>query len=111
MKMCISCKTLKNESEFFISRKNSDRLQHECKDCNRIRTLEYRKYCKDQGLMNYSQRTRQRLRLEILIHYGGPVPKCACCGESHIEFLSIDHIGGGGKKHFQWVYIRLSSHV
>jgi hypothetical protein len=29
--------------------------------------------------------------------YGGPI--CACCGESHFEFMSIDHIGGGGGIH------------
>lgn len=30
--------------------------------------------------------------------YGG---KCACCAEHRIEFLAIDHINGGGKKHRQ----------
>jgi hypothetical protein len=39
---------------------------------------------------------RQRKRRELLDHYGG---KCACCGEEHYEFLSIDHINGGGTKH------------
>lgn len=29
--------------------------------------------------------------------YGGC--KCACCGESHMVFLSIDHINGGGAAH------------
>ena len=29
--------------------------------------------------------------------YGGPT--CACCGESHFEFMSIDHISGGGNIH------------
>ena len=28
--------------------------------------------------------------------YGG---KCVCCGETIIEFLTIDHINGGGTKH------------
>jgi hypothetical protein len=32
----------------------------------------------------------------VILHYGG---KCACCGESRIEFLTIDHINGGGCKH------------
>ena len=32
----------------------------------------------------------------IINHYGGV---CSCCGEKHLEFLSIDHIGGGGNKH------------
>ena len=36
-------------------------------------------------------------KIEIFNGYGGCV--CACCGETHIEFLSIDHINGGGIKH------------
>jgi len=39
---------------------------------------------------------RIKYRLLVLIHYGGDPPKCACCGENHLEFLSIDHIHGGG---------------
>lgn len=34
-----------------------------------------------------------------LIYYGGWPPKCACCGESEIKFLSIDHKNGGGNQH------------
>lgn len=41
-------------------------------------------------------RYRRKLRASVLAHYGG---KCACCGESRDEFLSIDHINGGGDKH------------
>lgn len=42
---------------------------------------------------------RFRQRLKALQHYSGPVPKCACCGESNLEFLCFDHINGGGRKH------------
>jgi len=38
------------------------------------------------------------IRMTVLKHYGGTPPKCACCGESHLEFLAIDHIKGGGIK-------------
>lgn len=37
----------------------------------------------------------QRARIECFAAYGN---QCACCGESRHEFLSIDHIGGGGTK-------------
>lgn len=47
------------------------------------------------------RKIRQQLRQEALIYYGGNPPKCACCGEIIIEFLTIDHIGGGGHKHSQ----------
>lgn len=45
------------------------------------------------------KKERQKLKLEVFEHYGGVPPKCGCCGEAHIEFLSIDHIAGGGEKH------------
>ena len=34
---------------------------------------------------------RRRLKMEVIAAYGG---KCACCGETAFEFLSIDHIDG-----------------
>ncbi len=46
-----------------------------------------RKYAKDRW---------QRIKKQTLDNYGG---KCLCCGESHIEFLSIDHINGNGTQH------------
>lgn len=44
-------------------------------------------------------RRYRRLRLEALQHYGGTEPQCACCGEWHLSFLALDHIGGGGSAH------------
>ena len=42
---------------------------------------------------------RKRLRLEVLTHYSNGTPKCACCSESNIQFLEMDHIDGGGTAH------------
>lgn len=39
------------------------------------------------------------LRMTALIRYSGDPPHCVCCGDQHIEFLAIDHIGGGGGAH------------
>jgi hypothetical protein len=36
------------------------------------------------------------LRLEVIAAYGG---QCACCSESELVFLAIDHVGGGGNQH------------
>jgi hypothetical protein len=35
----------------------------------------------------------------VLNHYGGNPPECFCCGETFVEFLSLDHINGGGRRH------------
>jgi hypothetical protein len=42
------------------------------------------------------RRYRDKLRAEAMKAYGG---KCKCCGESVDEFLTIDHVNGGGTKH------------
>lgn len=42
-------------------------------------------------------RERQReVRQEAIAAYGG---KCECCGETHIEFLGIDHVNNDGHEH------------
>jgi hypothetical protein len=38
---------------------------------------------------------RDKYRALAIDHYGG---KCVCCGESTKEFLSFDHVAGGGSK-------------
>lgn len=43
-----------------------------------------------------TNRKRMEERINALTMYGG---KCACCSEWRYEFLSIDHIEGGGAKH------------
>jgi len=48
---------------------------------------------------------RRRLRDEVFDAYGG---KCACCGESRKEYLTIDHVNGGGKKHRKEINARTS---
>jgi len=38
-------------------------------------------------------------KMDALITYGGNPPKCACCGEMRIPFLTIDHINGKTAEH------------
>jgi len=62
------------------------------------------------SLILYQKREREKLRLEVLNHYGG---KCACCGFDdinkrirHQSFLGIDHINGDGRKHIKSLHSR-----
>jgi hypothetical protein len=74
----------------------------------------YKKYMKVYcSTPKYKESERQRSKKRytedkkiILEHYGGNPPKCACCGESRYEFLSIDHINGGGRQHRKTVHAR-----
>lgn len=53
-------------------------------------------YAKNRGrLLAYNKERNVRTKDEIVREYGGA---CRCCGESRREFLSIDHINGGGTK-------------
>lgn len=57
---------------------------------------------KNKEKINARQREQfQERRMLCLIHYSGNPPKCACCGETIIEFLTIDHINNDGYKHRQ----------
>ena len=47
-------------------------------------------------LKRYSPAYRYKLKKDVLNHYGH---KCACCGETTFEFLTLDHIDGNGAKH------------
>ena len=50
-------------------------------------------------LLEYGRNQARNRRIEVLTHYSNGTPKCKCCGEDTYEFLSIDHIDGGGGKH------------
>jgi len=39
---------------------------------------------------------RKRLRGEMIGAYGG---KCSCCAETIQEFLTLEHLEGGGREH------------
>jgi len=54
---------------------------------------------KAQKLVQTKKEKRKNLKIEVLRHYGKDQIVCVCCGETHIEFLCIDHIHGGGSQH------------
>lgn len=86
-KPCIRCKgEFPATVEFFYKhRQTSDGLLNKCRDCTVL----------DARVTN--KRHRDTWRLTVLTHYGreGRL-ECCCCGESHEEFLQLDHINGGG---------------
>lgn len=51
------------------------------------------------------------IKSNVIAHYSNGTNKCACCGESTFEFLTMDHINGGGnrqRKHIGNLYIWLA---
>lgn len=66
---------------------------------DKINKKNRKSYWKDvEKSRQHTKNWRNKIKIEIITHYGG---KCACCGEARIEFLSIDHIDGGGMKHLR----------
>jgi hypothetical protein len=47
-------------------------------------------------MRQYKKKETKEKRKIVLDHYGN---KCACCGDTHEEFLCIDHIDGKGAEH------------
>jgi hypothetical protein len=44
----------------------------------------------------YNKKSNLKLKREVMDYYGG---RCACCGETELTFLTIDHIDGNGAEH------------
>ena len=65
---------------------------NKCKAAHRVRYHSNR-----EANVKRAQQRRQRLKRAAFDAYGGP--KCMCCGEEHLEFLTIDHVEGGGAEH------------
>lgn len=80
---------------------------------NKERLRQYRKQWRDKNkhkiraiyianknrMSAYGKKRRYEQKIEIFTFYSQGIPKCACCGEKEIEFLTIDHINGGGCQH------------
>lgn len=57
--------------------------------------------CKEASKASHTRHVR-KLHMDALIAYSGNPPRCQCpggCSETYEEFLTIDHIEGGGNKH------------
>lgn len=84
---CPSCHEEKPSTEFYRNSGPSG-----------VRTGGLATWCKT-CVIPYMRGLRAAKRKEVLIHYSGDPPCCACCGITELEFLAIDHINGGGRKH------------
>ncbi len=89
-KRCSKCHKWKQYSEFTIDKRKNDRLDYRCKKCERLRKNKY-------NWRNWRHKDYDYLKDQAYKNYGGY--KCACCGETELIFLSIDHINNDGAEH------------
>jgi len=123
VKKCCRCGETKSINEFGKDVRRKDGLKSFCKKCHNVYNKKYLRpitylrdyYAKNKKKMlsnqkeygkihpevhkKSSKKYRYNLIIEGLKHYGGNPPKCACCGETEIKFLTIDHINGFGNRH------------
>jgi len=128
MKTCNKCFISKHENAFNKDGRCRDGLFGYCKECQQKKNRAYYAENSERILSRYRRRhqenldhvrkvkrdwqsqNRKKVRERVFRRYGGERPACSCCGESQDEFLTIDHIDGGGTKHrrscrdlYQWL--------
>ena len=99
-RVCTRCNTYKTREHFSIqpASKYKGGMQSWCKACMSTYNKE-RRESRREFVRSIEKQSRQDVRYQVLAHYSKGQPRCACCGETTIEFLAIDHIDGGGNAH------------
>jgi hypothetical protein len=89
IKKCVACGQVKPVEEFYANGWRNGRLRRKsrCKSCLKP------------GLLKAFSERHRLYRRQALEHYGGVPPRCSCCAEARVEFLTIDHAAGGGTRH------------
>lgn len=101
--LCLKCRLEKDTSEFSKDNRSKQRgYQAYCKLCQKT----YHALTKEHH-HEVTRTWRQNNKIQVMNHYG---PECACCGEGRIEFLTIDHVNGGGTKHRKEINKSSGSH-
>lgn len=105
---CTKCARIKPIEQFDL-RDNGKRRRRVCHECfNAQKTRHRRKRHLEHPDVHdrvkrisreYRRNVRVQARLGALNAYSDGDPKCACCGERTVEFLTIDHINGNGAAH------------
>lgn len=100
LKKCSTCLQIKKLDEFyFYAKPKSDARQYMCQECAKLYYREKWKKADNREKILRKKRHNKwygNIKKQIFKAYGG---KCQCCGETRLEFLTVDHINGGGTKH------------
>jgi hypothetical protein len=127
-KRCLRCGLTKPISEFSKDKRRPDGCKSHCKECHnkynkkwceenpdkfkdrkeryvethRVQINDYAKKYREkhpEKRKEYRDRYRRNLKIEVISHYCDEEIKCVCCGETILEFLTIDHINNNGAEH------------
>ena len=118
---CKRCDTTRPASEFVVNRSAASG-GNICRPCRRERDAERREAERERFRTEHAvwrlanpelvaaarKRSDGKLRDAILDAYGR---ECACCGEQHPDFLTLDHIEGGGNRHRKSIHGKVYSQL
>lgn len=101
-KRCSRCKVLKPLGAFSVRKDRasgySQGRQGTCKPCV-VELTRLRRQRDPSIVTRMNKRAHERIRRAVFVAYGGPHPRCACCGEDRDVFLTLDHVDGDGHEH------------
>jgi hypothetical protein len=100
---CKECATARRKRLYSIPTKRAEMLKssnnyyqnnkEEIKKKNRNRWNKNKEKYNEQQRLSFPLKLRT-LKIEVLTHYGNGKCICVCCGETILDFLTIDHING-----------------
>jgi uncharacterized OB-fold protein len=94
---CDSCRTKR------VSYKKEKRIRYiaegKCNNCGSPASVACKELCEacNQIKLDGAREIARKNKVIVMAHYGQSA--CNCCGEKTLEFLTIDHIDGGGSHH------------
>jgi hypothetical protein len=96
-RICSNCGVFKSWSEFHKRKIGFNGYASWCKVCvSSSGSVEKWRENNPDKYVEVQRKCRKKAKLEVVQHYGG---KCACCGETELLFLTMDHINNDGAKH------------
>ena len=113
VKRCSRCGEVKPLDDFYRDSKSNDQHGTWCKSCSnkhrqairenypdRERRVAHERYLRLRDeIIRYNNNRNQERKALLVAHYSNNTNRCACCGESEVRFLTIDHINGNGSEH------------
>lgn len=98
LKRCNFCR--KGAGTYKAAKRKTYILDGKCNNCGTTPVSETcKELCETCRLLalTRSREAAHKNKVTVMAHYGQS--KCNCCGESELEFLTIDHIDGCGARH------------
>lgn len=109
MKVCKICAESKPLTSFS---KRGESYRSDCLKCSAASSLEWYWNNKEEAIKRRKIRDKDR-KIKVFSHYSEGVISCACCNESTLEFMSLDHVNndgyihrkevGNGQKLYRWI--------